>query len=194
MTRAIPTILLLFLTAASLRAQDEKPAEIRRHDVRSLMSALAETSVRFPFTTSPVRTGGAGESAVRSLWGQRSEDVRQDDAIQEIVRFALRCDAEPDDCRERLFATDGWLQVSGPARFHEQVPRVLADLRRRPRRRSKSSCRCCRRRPSPRSRAPSSIRRRPTACSRSRSRSRRCARTCARAARRCSRRSPAGPT
>jgi hypothetical protein len=130
MTRAIPTILVPLLAAAFLSAQDEKKPEVRRLDIRSLTNALTETTATFPFAASPVRAGGAGEASVHSLWGQRGEDERQDDVIPAIVRFALHCDAEPDACRELVSANDGWLQLSGPARFLDQGPRVLAELRR----------------------------------------------------------------
>jgi hypothetical protein len=103
--------------------------ETRHYDIRALAaSPLWGKTARFDFLSPPGRPGGAGEAAVHYLWGESEPAPPDRESIATVVGFALSRGSEPFDWRERIQASGGTLTVTGPASFHQQTPRVLAEL------------------------------------------------------------------
>src|ERR1700752_1071676 len=97
MLRKIPTILAAAALVMCVSAQDEKPVEIRRYDIRALVSALTETSARFAFTSIPTRPGGAGESSIKYLLGDEEATDPGDEVAAWLTRLAIGSDPAIDE-------------------------------------------------------------------------------------------------
>jgi hypothetical protein len=123
--------MILALATSILPAQNDRGGELRRYDIRSLVSALTETSESFAFTMNPAPAGWPGEEATRRIRGTReASGERDEDAIRDVVKLALRVDGDEEARKLRVYTTDGFLYATGDPTFHGQVARFLAELRR----------------------------------------------------------------
>ena len=94
------------------------------------MSALTETSCGFRSREPRASRRRRRVRGAQPSGASADEETRRTTRSRRSCSFALGATREPDDARDRVYASDGWLYVSGPRRFHEQVPGVLAELRR----------------------------------------------------------------